>query len=66
MKFCSPFCTQTALSNGVDGLAVERSVDLPVRHLNEQALALLLFHITSALEYLHKEKITFEKELAVI
>ncbi len=52
--FLHPNCTlDTSPSDDSDGSAVERSVDLPVRHLNEQALALLPLPITSALEYLH-------------
>ncbi len=56
--FLHPNCTldTSPISDDLDGSSVERSVDLPVRHLNEQALALLLLHITSALEDLHTKR----------
>ncbi len=50
--FLHPNCTlDTSPSDDIDGST--DSVELPVRHLNEQALTLLLLHIISALEYMH-------------
>ncbi len=51
--FLHPNCTL----DDVDGLSVKRSVDLSVRHLNEQALVLLLLHITSAFECLRTSRL---------